>query len=121
MFTKKTIAAAILALGALTAAAPANAGGVTVQFGGGYYGDHHGRPGWHQGRPDWHHDHRDRVTQRDVRRILYRNGFDDIRWIDRQGRVFVARAEDRRGRDVRVVVSARSGAIIDVDRIGRRG
>jgi hypothetical protein len=108
---KTTLAAAALSLGSLLAAAPANAGtsvSVTVEF---------GHPGYAR-----HHDVQYRtLSPHEVRRILRREGFREIRYVDRRGSIYRAHAENYRGRDVLVTVSARTGQIIDVDRLGRRG
>lgn len=62
-----------------------------------------------------------RLSQRDVRRVLRSRGFERIRKIDYRSRreAYVAFAENRRGRDVRVVVDAFNGRVIDVDRVGK--
>jgi len=58
------------------------------------------------------------LSDREVRRGLRQRGFEDIRFIDRRGRVVRVRAEQGR-RDVRVSVDSCTGRIIDVDRVGR--
>lgn len=40
--------------------------------------------------------------------------YDNVSRPDRRGDVYVARAEDRRGRDIRITVNAYTGAVIDV-------
>lgn len=61
------------------------------------------------------------LNEREVRRILQRNGFHDIKRPQFQPRhnVYVAYAEKGRSRDVRVTVNARNGRIIDVDNLER--
>lgn len=69
------------------------------------------------------HRHRaQRISPIQVRQILRRNGYRGIHRPSFQSRrnVYVVRAENRRGRDVRVTLNAHSGRILDVDRIGRR-
>lgn len=111
MLLKTTLAAAAISLGSLVAIAPANAGSnvsVKIEF---------GNPGYNK-----HDRHQVRtLSPQEVRRILRREGYREIRYVDRRGSVYRARAENRRGRDVLVTVSARSGAVIDVQRLGRRG
>ena len=111
---RTTIAASVVGLASLAFTAPSNAAKMSVTIGSpaGYgaveFVDHRG--GWH-----------DRLSPRDVRRILRDEGFRRIQFLDRGGRIYTASAEDWRGREVIVRVSSRSGAIISVDRIGRRG
>ena len=112
MILRNTLAAAVIAVGALVTAAPANAGGnfsFSIQA---------GHPGYWYEYPE---RHRRELSPREVRRILRHEGFREIRFIDRRGSVYRARAENRRGRDVIVTVSARSGAILEVERVRRRG
>ena len=69
------------------------------------------------------HDRKQRLLgERQVRRILHREGYRDIKKVDFQRRnaAYVAYAEKRGGRDFRVTVSARNGRIIDVDRLDHR-
>lgn len=98
-------------VGASLSAAPAQA---ASQFS---FGFHIGNGGYHNG-PIVEHDRRC-LTDRQVRRLLQRNGYDEIRFTDRRGRIVQVRAE--RGRhDYRVTVDACRGRIIDVDRLRRR-
>ena len=60
------------------------------------------------------------IGPRQARRIARGAGMDDVFDVDRRGRVWVVRGEDRRGRDMRVTISARNGDVIDVQRSGRR-
>jgi hypothetical protein len=114
MIFKKTLAAATLALGALIAV-PANAGGLTVEFGfgGDGYGWGQGAPGWHQGPPAWHVA---RLSPQEVRRILRYKGYRNINFIDRRGPTYEATAF-RNGKRYYVVVSSRSGDIVERHRI----
>ena len=105
---KSTLAAGVIALGTLVGSVPAQAGSnvsVTIELGQPGYGK------YHSGKHDY------RLTPREVRRILRANGFRDIQYVDRKGSVYQARAENRRGRDVLVTVSARTGQVIDVQRL----
>jgi hypothetical protein len=117
MQLKITLAAAAMALGGLVAAAPANASSadvtLTIQVGDSGHRSHDRDWRDHEWR---HHDY---LSTREVRRILRHRGFHEVRFVDSSGSIYRAYAEDYRGRDVLVTVSARSGAILDVDRIGR--
>ena len=108
MALKTILAAGIVALGALGAAAPANADtNVSVEF--------------RIGQPTYVSYYHHTLSPQQVRRILRDEGFRHIRYVDRRGTVYRARAENRRGRDVLVTVSARTGHIINVERLGRHG
>lgn len=114
---RNIIAAGIIAIGTLAgAAAPASAGGgvgVSVEFGS------HGHGGYDRG---WGNHHRDyTLSPNDVRRILRYQGFHEVRYVDRQGSIYRALAENYRGRGVFVTVSARSGRILGVSPLRRRG
>ena len=111
MFTK-TIAAGFIALTSLAAAAPANATGLSVQIGG-----PNASLVIQAGQRDWRPAHFRTLSPQDVRKVLRHRGYREIRYIDRKGAVYQVRAEDRRGRDYRLVVSARSGAIISAQRL----
>ena len=117
MAIKTTIAAGVLALGALVAAAPAQAGGsgfsVHVQIGQPYYG------GYHYGAPQWHGKkavYQKTLSPKQVRRILRSRGYSDIRYVDRRGSVYRARAE-KNNKDFRLTINAYNGRIIDRDRV----
>ena len=115
---RKQIAAGLVSLATLVAAAPASAGGLSIsidvaQPGHGYapaleYVDHR----------EWD-EYRRTLSPREIRRILRREGFRNIEFLDRQGRTYTAYAETYRGRPVIVRVSARTGEVISVSRIGR--
>jgi hypothetical protein len=73
--------------------------------------------------PDRHFDRDrrpDRLSDREIRRIVRSAGYREIRIVDEGRRSYRVRAEDRRGRDYILTVSAYSGSIIDRDRIGGR-
>lgn len=99
MNAKTTIAAALVALSTL-AAAPASAGGITVEFGGG---------------PHWE-DHLRRLSPQEVRWLLRDRDYRQIRFIDRHGPTYQLTAR-KGGRDYFVVVSAWSGQIVHRHRI----
>lgn len=77
--------------------------GVTVGsgygYGDGYYGRGYGR---HRTVPPG-------IIRDQLSRTYY-----EVSPLDRRGDVYVARAEDRRGRDLRITVNAYTGDIIDV-------
>lgn len=76
-----------------------------------------GGGGWHVGRPG--RPDRFCMSDREVRRLVQRNGFRDIRFTDRRGRIVQVRA-DRGRANYRITVDSCRGRIIDVDRIRRR-
>ena len=106
MFSK-TIAAGIVALTALTAV-PAQAGGLTIDFG---YGQ---GPGWSDRRD--HGWHNERLSPREVRRVLRHKGYREIEFVDRRGSTYEVTAR-RNGRSFYMVVSASSGDILSRHRI----
>lgn len=116
MIAKKTLAAAVIALGAL-AAVPASAGSLTIQFGHGHPGYGWSAPGhgWGPGH-GWHAQRHRMVSAQDVRRILSRDGYRNIRHLDRRGSVYQARAS-KNGRNYVIVVSARNGQILSRNRV----
>lgn len=109
---RTTLAAGLVALGSLAFTAPSNAAGLSITIG----------PSAPYGSLELV-DHRGggygRLSPREVRRILRDEGYRQIQFLDRGGRIYTASAEDWRGREVIVRVSARSGDIISVRRIGR--
>ncbi|MGH6926170.1 MAG: hypothetical protein ACRED5_20780 [Propylenella sp.] len=123
MLSRNTIAAGCIAIAAL-AAAPANAGGLTVEFG--YGGPSYTGPGF--GGPDYYDPdtvrHRgpnrgyDRLSPREVRWLLQNHGYRNINFLDRHGPVYRVRAV-RRHNAYLLVVSARSGDILDRQRLNR--
>ena len=77
-----------------------------------------GGPGfWHGGRPG--RPDRFCLSDREVRRLVQANGFRDIRFTDRRGRIVQVRAERGR-RDYRITVDTCRARIVDIDRIRRR-
>jgi hypothetical protein len=115
---RKHLAAGLLSFGMLAVAAPAHAGDVSISIGisqsahgyapGVRYVDHRDR-----------HDYRHTLSPREIRRMLRRDGFSHIEFLDTEGRTYTARADDHRGRPVLVRVSARSGEVSSVSRLGR--
>lgn len=100
----KTIAAGLVALTALSAV-PASAANLTVQFG-------NNGPGW-----GYHNDHRPhRVSTDQVRWMLRNQGYRAIRFVDSRGAVYQVRAS-KNGRDYFLVVSARTGEILQRHRV----
>lgn len=107
---KNALVAGVLALGVLAGTAPANAHSnvsVTVEI---------GAPGHGNSYRGGDRDQRT-LSPQQVRRILRDRGYRGIRYVDRQGSIYRARAENRRGRDVVVAVSARTGQVLDVRRL----
>jgi hypothetical protein len=106
MIAKKTLAAAILALGTLVAV-PANAGGISVEFGFGGPGHHwSGGPGWHQ----------EKMSTREVRRMLRHRDYRNIDFVDRRGPTYEVTAR-KNGRSFYLVVNAYTGEIVHRHRI----
>jgi hypothetical protein len=102
----KLIAGAFAAL--LAAGAPAYAQG--IEFGPGGVridrGDDYGR----------YRDRNELIGRRDAVRIARDEGMRDIDDVSRRGWRWIVDGSDRRGRDLRVIVDARSGNVLDVDR-----
>jgi hypothetical protein len=128
MFIQKTLAAGVVALTALATTAPAQA----ESFSFGIYGDHGGvtfhsgdgyRPAGHWNDRRWNDRRWDyahyRMTPRQVRRSLRHRGFDRIRFTDTQGRIYRARATNRRGRRVALTIRSRDARIVEMHRIRR--
>jgi len=116
------LASAVLALGLAAAVPTASAQGVII--------DENGLrivpPGADRGPPprDPRRYEEQRVREigpREARRIARSAGMAETYDVGRRGPMWIVRGEDRRGRDLRVVISARSGEVVDVDRRGRRG
>lgn len=111
----KTLRAGAIALvlgGTAFTAMPAQAQSIDFDF-------RFGGPGW-----SWHFGDRDRgnrhcMTDPQVRRDLRRDGYRDIRFFDRRGRVVQVYAELGR-RDFRIAYDTCRGMIVDRDRIRRR-
>lgn len=106
---KKTLAAGILAIAALAATAPANAQSFSLEFnaGGPRYGYEDGQRWSDRG------SYRRTLSPQQVRRILRDQGFRQINYVDRRGSIYQVEATNPRGRRVGLVVSARSGAILN--------
>lgn len=68
--------------------------------------------------PDYEESERG-IGPREARRIARSAGVVNTYDVDRRGPVWVVEGVDRRGRGLRVTISARSGDIVDVDRSGR--
>jgi len=128
MFIQKTLAAGVVALTALVTTAPAQADsfsfGIHGQHGGVTFrsGDHY-RPAhdrnyrrWDDRRWDYAHY---RMTPRQVRRSLRHRGFHEIRFTDREGRFYRARATGPRGRRVALTIRSRDARIVRIHRIRR--
>lgn len=127
----KALAAGLVALGAL-AASPAAADGLRFGFYGPHGGiviDEHGArivdvhgPDRRYG-PDRAHYGPRWLRPAEVRRILRRQGYEDVEIAERRGRIYVAYATNRIWERLRLVVSARNGRVLDavvVSRPGRR-
>ena len=109
MFFKHTLAAGLVALSAL-AAVPAGAAepptvSTSIQLAQGGYG--------------WEHEWSERrgLSPRELRRALRQQGYSNIEILDRGRRTLTVQAENYRGRDYLLRVSARTGAVISAQRI----
>ena len=67
----------------------------------------------------YHYGHRQRVLPPNVVRSWLKRSYYKVSRLNRRGDVYVARAEDRRGRDIRITADAYTGRVIDVDYIRR--
>ncbi len=112
MISKTTIAAALIALTTLSAL-PAQASGITVEFG--FGGSGYGWSGGGHGSGS-HQMRRQRLSTEEVRWILRSDGYRNIRFFDDRGPVYQLRAR-KHGRTYFLVVSARSGEILSRNRI----
>ena len=63
--------------------------------------------------------HRYRALPPHVVRSYLQRSYYEVSRLDRRGDVYIARAEDRRGRDIRITADAYTGRVIDVDYIRR--
>jgi hypothetical protein len=114
---KKTLIAAGALVAAATVSLPAQAGpGFSFGISGPQGSVHFSMPGHprHAYNP-WRHRHV--LSTRAVTRQLHRQGFHRIHSLQRQGHVYVARAQQRRGQRVQVVLNAYTGQVISVRRI----
>lgn len=132
---KSSLLALAIAVTTLTATTSANAGsGVVVEFGnsgvglytvqngwnGQYPDPRWSQPGWGErgGRPERRWDH-DRLSPREVRRSLRRQGYENIDIRDGRGRIYVVVATGRRGAPVKLIVDAFSGQVLERERLRR--
>ena len=115
--TLKAAAVALAMAGTALAAAPVQAqSGPNVDF-----NFRFGGPGFSVGVGNgnrWRPNYPDRIcmSDRQVRRDLRSDGYDDIRFFDRRGRIVQVTAELGR-RDYRIAYDACRGRIVDRDRI----
>lgn len=100
MINRKTLAAAIIAVSAITATS-ASAGSITIQIGNGY----------HQ-----HHGHKYKLSAHEVRYILRNRGYRNIDFSDTHGSTYEATAR-RHGKYYYMVISAWSGDVLSRHRI----
>jgi len=63
--------------------------------------------------------HNYRVLPPHVVRSYLQRSYYEVSRLDRRGDVYIARAEDRRGRDIRITADAYTGRVIDVDYLRR--
>lgn len=116
MLFKSTLAAGIVALSAIAVSAPAQAhspspgvhgsGGGSIQSGG--HGNRHDRGDWRRG-----HGQRYHLSVWQVRRQLRHRGFHNMYFVDRHAPVYKVRAIGPRGHRVLLVVSSRTGRVIN--------
>lgn len=114
-FTKFAAALAV-AVPLLAATGTAQARDTTswsITIGSGYSDARHGH-GYGYG-----YGHRQRILPPQVVRSYLQRSYYEVSRLDRRGDVYVARAEDRRGRDIRITADAYTGRVIDVDYIRR--
>jgi hypothetical protein len=111
MDLRRLAAAGLIAASTLTAM-PASAaepltGGASIQLA--------------QGGYEWEHDWEDRrrLSPRELRRALRHQGFHDIEILDRGRRTYTVRAENHRGRDFILRVSARTGLVVSARPVRR--
>lgn len=123
MFFKSALAAGFIAVSAIAASAPAQAHSISVgvhSSGGGISVHSHGRGDRYE-RERWRRGHgrRAHLSPRQVRRQLRHRGFHNMRFVDRRAPVYKLRAIGPRGHRVFLVVSSRSGRIIERHRVRR--
>jgi hypothetical protein len=115
-FTKAAVIALALGGSAMTAmpaqAQPSPNVDFNFRFGGPGFGFSFGTP--RPGRPNQYC-----MSDRQVRADLRRDGYREIRFFDRRGRIVQVRAELGR-RDYRIAYDTCTGRIVDRDRIRRR-
>ena len=131
MKLKLTIAAAAISISGLAASAPVQAssfqagihgsnGAIEVHYRDDDRGSRHRWDRRWDHRWNRHHGHRRTLAPWEVRRKLNHRGFSHIRFVDTHAPVYKARATNRHGRRVFLVLNARNGAIISVNRIRHR-
>jgi hypothetical protein len=113
MFLKHTLAGGLIAMSTL-AAVPAKAielqvGSASIQLVQDSYG--------------WEHEWSERrgLSPRELRRALRQQGYRDIEILDRGRRTLTVQAENYRGRDYILRVSARTGVVISARRLRHGG
>lgn len=78
------------------------------------------RDGHRGGHRDWGRGHHwGRLDAREIRRSLRHQGYRHIRILGERGRVYIASATGWRGMPMRLIVDARSGAVVSREPIGR--
>jgi hypothetical protein len=100
---KLALFAALVGIGGFGLAAGVPAAAQTIQLG----------PGGVEvspGRPDF------RIDRHEAVRIARDHGMDEVNDTDRDRGVWTIRGRDRHGDRMRIVISARSGRVIDIDR-----
>lgn len=124
---KKIAAAALLATataftaGSALADQPSHNGAAGVQLVQQDRGRDWDRPRWDRDEGDYRPGrHWDRLSGRDIRHILRQAGFREIRIVDENRRTYTVRAENWRGRDHILTVSAYNGRILDQRPLYRR-
>ena len=147
MSIQKTLAAGVVALTALAATAPVQAGsisvgiygengGATFRSGDGYqpvdyrHGNRHWRGRRYERRDDWRYERRDdwrhdgdwdyahlRMSPYQVRRSLRHRGFYDVRFIDAYGQIYKAIAIGPRGGRFLLTIRSRDAAILEAQRM----
>lgn len=122
MTPKLIIAASAVALASLAASVPAQAKSIQIGVHGSNGSIHASFGGDRPGPDHWnpHYGHRFALTPWEVRRKLVHRGFRHIRFVDTHAPVYKARATNRHGRPVFLVLNARTGSIIRVTRIAHR-
>ncbi len=136
---KSSLLAIAFAVTTLAALGTANADTrLTLQFGNGagyvqvqngwdgrYPDPRWSQPGWGPrggdqgyGRPAYGR-HQDRLSPREVRRVLRHQGYDHIDVRDARGRTYLVIATGRRGAPVKLVVDAFSGQVLERERLRR--
>lgn len=71
--------------------------------------------GYTEARYGHGHGYKQRILPPHVVRGWLQRSYHNVSRLDRRGNVYIARAEDRRGRDIRITADAYTGRVIDVD------